>query len=145
MGIILLNHCYPLMNKKKRNKTNPTLSIGAALPTESPQQEGIHVTPQVFASCLSGEPTSVRWVKVNCRATKMSIFHRLRSSTIYTVFCSVFTWGRYTPMVQLWKLETVLVIVQGCTANKWQSQDLNSDNSDSKPIMSRAAYFCWSC
>nr|KAF6473090.1 ADAM metallopeptidase with thrombospondin type 1 motif 9 [Rousettus aegyptiacus] len=46
MGIILLNHYCPLMNKKKRNKTNPTLSIGAVPPTESPQQEGMHVTPQ---------------------------------------------------------------------------------------------------
>lgn len=70
MGIILLNHYCPLMNKKmKRNKTNPTLSIGAAPPTESPQQEGMRVTPQVFASCSRQDPSSVRWV--NCHSTDM--------------------------------------------------------------------------
>lgn len=30
----------------KRNKTNPTLSIGAAPPQESPQPEDMRVTPQ---------------------------------------------------------------------------------------------------
>lgn len=38
------------------------LSIGAAPHTGSPPQEGMHVPPQVFASCFSRDPTSVGWV-----------------------------------------------------------------------------------
>lgn len=80
MGIILLSHYCPLMNKKRRNKPNPTLSIGSAPPTESPRQDGVPVTPQVFASCLSRDPTSMRPGQVNCHAAGMQIVHRLQST-----------------------------------------------------------------
>lgn len=95
MGITLLNHCCPSMNKKmKRNRTNHTLSIGTAPYTESPQQEGVHVTPQVFTSCSSQVPSSVRWGGGS--TTEMYLFHKLQSATIYVVSYSVFKRHRYS-------------------------------------------------
>lgn len=96
MGIILLNHYCPLTSKwMQSNRTNRTSSIGTAPGTEGPQREGMRVTPQVFPSCASRAPSSVRWV--SGKTTKIYLFHMLPSATVYIVFYSVFKRGRYSP------------------------------------------------
>lgn len=65
----------------KRSRTNPTLSIGAVPLRGSPQQEGVPVTPQVFASRLNTDAV-LTWVHGHT-ARMQPLFCCLQNTAVY--------------------------------------------------------------